>query len=171
MILVIVDVSNHVSDAWAMNANLNVASSKMSAMLCCSGEKDSAVRDLKSAQNTPSRQPMQPPYTMGTGQFMAPNQQPNPAGPQNFMGPGAPPFRQPQPMYGPPPLNQTTGPRIMGPPGSGPNSYGGPPGQVMVGGPKDDYRKVVLKFWRQPFVLTLLRLLRIFFFGANSPLF
>ena len=30
-------------------------------MLCCGGEKDSA-RDLKSAQNTPSRQPMHPPY-------------------------------------------------------------------------------------------------------------
>ena len=54
------------------SANLNVASSKMSAMLCCSGEKDSSMgRDLKSAQNTPSRQPMQPPYTMATGQFNA----------------------------------------------------------------------------------------------------
>jgi hypothetical protein len=30
-------------------------------MLCCGGEKDSA-RDMKSAQNTPSRQPMHPPY-------------------------------------------------------------------------------------------------------------
>ena len=74
---------NHVS--WrvfhavrsAMNAvnQKSLASSGMSAMLCCSGEKDSAGRDLKSAQNTPSRQPMQPPYTMGTGQFMAPTQQ------------------------------------------------------------------------------------------------
>ena len=61
----------------AMNAvnQKSLASSGMSAMLCCSGEKDSAGRDLKSAQNTPSRQPMQPPYTMGTGQFMAPTQQ------------------------------------------------------------------------------------------------
>ena len=35
-------------------------------MLCCSGEKESA-RDLKSAQNTPSRQPLQMPFTASTG--------------------------------------------------------------------------------------------------------
>jgi hypothetical protein len=137
-----------------MNANLNVASSKMSAMLCCSGEKDSAVRDLKSAQNTPSRQPMQAPYTMGSGQFMAPagmgpNQQPPPPplpGQQGFMpGQGPPPaFRQP--MYaGPPPLNQQA--RMMGPGQMNSALNQNPMGNNMMAnsatlGPKDDYRKV-----------------------------
>ena len=132
-----------------MNANLNVASSKMSAMLCCSGEKDSAGRDLKSAQNTPSRQPMQPPYTMGTGQFMAPPgahtqpgpqaQQQNPYMAQQQQGQ----FRQAGPMYGPPPLQQggPQGPRLMGPnQNMAMNNYGG--GVPAMGGPKDDYRKV-----------------------------
>ena len=104
-----------------MNANLNVASSKMSAMLCCSGEKDSAGvgRDLKSAQNTPSRQPMQPPYTMGTGQFMA--QQPPQ---QQFMQQQ---FRQQQQqnMYGPPPLSSSQPGHLRPPHPPGPGS-GGP---------------------------------------------
>lgn len=138
-----------------MNANLNVASSKMSAMLCCSGEKDSAARDLKSAQNTPSRQPMQPPYTMGTGQFMGPNQQPPPPnapGGYNMVGggPGGQPFRQPGPgMYGPPQgqMNQGQQSAVIGTRVMGPNNFmgnsgppGGPGGPHM--GPKDDYRKV-----------------------------
>ena len=139
-----------------MNANLNVASSKMSAMLCCSGEKDSAGRDLKSAQNTPSRQPMQPPYTMGTGQFMAPpgaHTQPGPpqAQQQNpYMAQQQGQFRQAGPMYGPPPLQQQggpQGPRLMGPnQNMAMNSYGG--GVPAMGGPKDDYRKVGLTLKR-----------------------
>ena len=141
-----------------MNAgNLNVAGSKMSAMLCCSGEKDSAGRDLKSAQNTPSRQPMQPPYTMGTGQFMAPTQQPQ--GPGQQGQPQQNPYMQQQqqfrqPMYGPPPLQQQQGPpggpqgpRLMGPgqqQNMAMNNYsgGGVPGMAPTQGPKDDYRKV-----------------------------
>ena len=129
-----------------MNANLNVASTKMSAMLCCSGEKDSAGRDLKSAQNTPSRQPMQPPYTMGTGQFMAPTPQPpqSQQPPQPYMGQqqqfrhyGPPPLsQQPQPGQPPPPGGGVP-PRMMGPNQTGPNMA---VNNYM--GPKDDYRKV-----------------------------
>merc|ERR1712038_2050312 len=103
-------------------------------MLCCSGEKDSVGRDLKSAQNTPSRQPLQPPYTMGQGQFMAPNQQQ-----QNALGQNRLPQHQSQqqPMYG-----GGGGPnaRMMNPMGvnnfTGPNGPGG-----LMGQPKDDYRK------------------------------
>ena len=62
-------------------------------MLCCSGEKESA-RDMKSAQNTPSRQPLHMPYTAGTG-----------VGGQHQM---------PPPVPGPPPLSQ--GPGQMGGP-------------------------------------------------------
>lgn len=88
---------------------------------------------------------MQPPYTMGTGQFMGPNQQPPPpnaaGGGYNMVG-GGPPFRQPGPMYGPPgQMNQQqAGTRVMGPNNFMGNS-GGPPGGGPLG-PKDDYRKV-----------------------------
>ena len=81
-------------------------------MLCCGGEKDSA-RDMKSAQNTPSRQPMQPPYpqTQQQQQQMQLQQQQQ----QQGMQLGPPPL---QPNRFPPPLSQI-------------NNY-----------PKDDYRKV-----------------------------
>ena len=126
-----------------MTANLNVASSKMSAMLCCSGEKDSVGRDLKSAQNTPSRQPLQPPYTMGSGQFMAPGQ-PQPLRQQNqqhtqqpmFGGPGGPNSRMMNPMA-PGAANNFGGPG--GGPGGPGSNMGGPMGQQ-----KDDYRKVII---------------------------
>ena len=137
------------------SANLNVAGSKMSAMLCCSGEKESAMgRDLKSAQNTPSRQPLQPPYTMATGQFnpSQPHHQPpfnsQPFRPQQPPGqpgqpglPGGPAgggmFNPPRPGMQPPPMPPNSHPMGM-------NHYG-PPGQHMSGpggGPKEDYRKV-----------------------------
>ena len=119
---------------FAMTANLNVASSKMSAMLCCSGEKDSVGRDLKSAQNTPSRQPLQPPYTMGQGQFMAPNQQQqNTALGQNRL-PQHPSQQQQQQMYGGPNA------RMMNP--MSVNNFAGPNAGGPMGQPKDDYRKV-----------------------------
>ena len=131
-----------------MTANLNVASSKMSAMLCCSGEKDSVGRDLKSAQNTPSRQPLQPPYTMGSGQFMAPGQ-PQPLRQQNQQqtqqpmfggpgGPGGPNNRMMNPMA-PGAANNFGGPG-GGPPGGPGSNMGGPMGQQ-----KDDYRKVIIR--------------------------
>ena len=133
-----------------MTANLNVASSKMSAMLCCSGEKDSVGRDLKSAQNTPSRQPLQPPYTMGQGQFMAqPNQQQqqqnNALGQQqNALGQNRLPQQHPsqqQQMYGGVGVGGGPNARMINPMSmnnfTGPNGPGGPMGQ-----PKDDYRKV-----------------------------
>ena len=128
-----------------MTANLNVASSKMSAMLCCSGEKDSVGRDLKSAQNTPSRQPLQPPYTMGSGQFMAPGQ-PQPLRQQNQQqtqqpmfggGPGGPNNRMMNPMA-PGAANNFGGPG--GGPGGPGSNMGGPMGQQ-----KDDYRKVIIR--------------------------
>ncbi len=48
----------------------------MAKMLCCGGEKDTS-RDLKSAQNTPSRQPMQnmQPFQGGQQQQQQPQQQ------------------------------------------------------------------------------------------------
>jgi hypothetical protein len=61
---------------------LTPAGSAMAKMLCCGGEKDTS-RDLKSAQNTPSRQPgvggtgaqnMQP-YATAAGQAAVPGQQ------------------------------------------------------------------------------------------------
>ena len=121
-----------------MTANLNVASSKMSAMLCCSGEKDSVGRDLKSAQNTPSRQPLQPPYTMGSGQFMAPQQQnQNQLRLQQQQQQQQHPSQQQQQMYGGPNMNMQN--RMMNP--MGVNNYAGPAGGGPMG-PKDDYRKV-----------------------------
>ena len=130
------------------SANLNVASSKMSAMLCCSGEKESSMgRDLKSAQNTPSRQPMQPPYTMATGQFNATQQQAQPPfNSQQFRPPGGGQGPQPpgvgnqnNPMF----AGMTQNLRHQQPNNNpmGMNNYGPGP-HMQPPGPKEDYRKV-----------------------------
>jgi len=63
-------------------------------MLCCSGEKDTG-RDLKSAQNTPSRQPMHQPYPQPQPMPLQPHPQP--------LGP--PPLLQNANRY-PPPMTQ-----------------------------------------------------------------
>jgi len=60
-------------------------------MLCCGGEKDNG-RDLKSAQNTPSRQPMHQPYPQP--QQLSLQQQ------QQQLGP--PPLMQPVNRFPPP---------------------------------------------------------------------
>ena len=100
-------------------------------MLCCGGEKES-TRDLKSAQNTPSRQ-------------MLPYSQQHPS--QTSMS-------QHQ-QLGPPPLSQQPPGARLGPPGMlgrGPNSSMGQQGlhhnQNMMnsfdhpGAHKDEFRKV-----------------------------
>ncbi len=56
----------------------------LSSMLCCGGNKD-ANRDMKSAQNTPSRQPMM--NYPGGGMN-------KPLGPSHLMGGGPPPLTQ-----------------------------------------------------------------------------
>lgn len=129
------------------SANLNVASSKMSAMLCCSGEKDSSMgRDLKSAQNTPSRQPMQPPYTMATGQFNASQQQ---SQQQQFRGQitGQSGHHQ-NPNQNPMFAGMTQNLRHQQQAAGMPNPNNNPMGMNNYGpqhmGPKEDYRKVRL---------------------------
>ena len=101
-------------------------------MLCCGGEKES-TRDLKSAQNTPSRQ-------------MLPYSQQHPS--QSSM--------QQHQQLGPPPLSQQQGTRLgpTGMMGRGPNA--GPMGQPGLhhnqnmmnsfdhpGAHKDEFRKVI----------------------------
>ena len=96
-------------------------------MLCCGGEKES-TRDLKSAQNTPSRQ-------------MLPYSQQHPS--QSSMS------MQHQQQLGPPPLSQQQGTRL-GPPGptSGMGQHGLHHNQNMMnsfdhpGAHKDEFRKV-----------------------------
>ena len=105
-------------------------------MLCCGGEKES-TRDLKSAQNTPSRQ-------------MLPYSQQHPS--QSSMS-------QHQQQLGPPPLSQQQGTRLgpTGMMGRGPNTggmgqqHGIHHNQNMMnsfdhpGAHKDEFRKV--KSW------------------------
>ena len=85
---------------------------------------------------------MQPPYTMGTGQFMAqppqpPQQQPPYMAQQQFRQYG-PPHLNTQPPV-PPGGNPPGPPRMMGPgQNAGPNMA---PNNFNMG-PKDDYRKV-----------------------------
>ena len=88
---------------------------------------------------------MQPPYTMGTGQFMAPTQVQQQQQQQQYMQQQQQQQQQQfrQPMYGPPTLQQ--GPRLMGPnqQNMAMNNYGGGvPPAMGPGAPKDDYRKV-----------------------------
>ena len=106
-------------------------------MLCCGGEKES-TRDLKSAQNTPSRQML--PYSQ-----QHPSQQSS--------------MSQHQQPLGPPPLSQQQGTRLgpTGMMGRGPNTggmgqqHGIHHNQNMMnsfdhpGAHKDEFRKVIIE--------------------------
>ena len=127
-------------------------------MLCCGGEKES-TRDLKSAQNTPSRQ-------------MLPYSQQHPS--QSSMS-------QHQQPLGPPPLSQQQGTRLgpTGMMGRGPNAggmgqqHGIHHNQNMMnsfdhpGAHKDEFRKVdndkkILEIRFRFFVIFFAKYLRIF---------
>ena len=104
-------------------------------MLCCSGEKESA-REMKSAQNTPSRQPLHMPYTAGTG--VGGQQQPHHP---HHMGP--PPLTQQMGPLGtrlPPPLAPGTAAAVHHANQGMMNNFDQHGGHHL----KDDYRKVHL---------------------------
>ena len=104
-------------------ASAKLASATMSAkMLCCGGNKEGgAGRDMKSAQNTPSRQPMNMPY---------PGQQQQPGG--HHLG-GMPPKG-----LSPPPL--TAAARMQQQANSAGIGVGGP--HMNNFDPRDDFKKV-----------------------------
>ena len=116
----------------------------MSKMLCCGGEKDSG-RDLKSAQNTPSRQPLSMPFGNSANAANAHAQQQKGLAPpplaQQQPGPGQGPPQPPQAM-GVGPLGG--GPGQLMPPGAGGPGGGHQPGRIPVPAfdHRDEFKKV-----------------------------